>query len=296
MKVINLIFRYLFAVILAICLSVLIVINNISSTIFDKNFVLNQLEETGYYDKLYERENSNFENFLNISGIDKSVIEGVFTREDIVNDTLKIIDNVFENKEEKVTIENIKNRFNENVEKAIQNGIITAEQKNSLNMYLEEISNDYLNSIAYYDCQKDIYNEFHKMDFVLNIADKVMLIFAAVAFFGVIVACGSKFFRFFLAIGVIVLSTGLFLIVGNIIFNININALNLVNDGFSFMLKEMTKVVFGQILIKGILLLFCGGLIIYVSNIVHKRIDKNKNKDKEEIKEKNKEEKKIENI
>lgn len=129
MKKIGSFFRYIFTIILAISLILLFLINILSTTIFDKEFILKINDEVGYYDKAYEYLTADFEQYLTQNELDKSGIEEVITKEDIVNDTEKLLNNINGNREEIISAENIKAKLSAKIEAKTQDAQITEEQK-----------------------------------------------------------------------------------------------------------------------------------------------------------------------
>ena len=271
MKKVKSVFRYVFASVLAISLIIYFVINTFSSTLFDKNYVLKVIDETGYYDKIYGYATSNFENYIIQSGLDKSVLEGIITREDVVNDTQKILNNIYSNIEETVNADSLKTKLHANIDTAIQGMLVTEEQKASLNAFVDEVAKEYLNAIAHFDYEKEIFNACHKFSFVLDVTNKLVLIFAAVSLFGLMVTCGKRFYRLISFIGFSLFTTGLFFIIMNIFVNtkINIQTITILNEAFSFVIREILSAILGQIVGKGLLMFFGGLVLIFVSNLVH---------------------------
>ena len=271
MKKVKSIFRYIFAIVLTISIGIYFVINIVSSTILNKNYVLKKLDETGYYDKVYGYANSNFEKYIIQSGLDKSVLEGIITRDDVVNDTQKIITNIFSNIEETINTDNLKTKLHANIDAATQGMIVTEEQKASLNGFVDEISKEYLNTIAHFDYEKDIFNACHKLDFVLDVTKKLVLIFAAVSVFGLLVSAGKRFYKFVASIGFTLFTCGLVFLIINIFVNskVNIQTITILNDAFSFVIREILSAILGGIFGKGMLMFFGGLALIFVSNLAH---------------------------
>lgn len=271
MKKVKSVFRYIFAVAFAISLIIYFLINILSSTLLNKSYVLKKLDETGYYDKVYGYATSNFENYIIQSGLDKSVLDGIITKEDVINDTQKVLNNIYTNIEETVNAENLKIKLRANIDSATQGMLVTEEQKNSLNGFVEEIAKEYLNTIAHFDYEKEIFNLCHRVSFVLDATNKLVLIFAAVSLFGILVACGKRFYKFFSFVGFSLFTIGLFFIIMNIFVNVkvNIQTITILNEAFSFVIREILGTIFGQVLGKGLLMFFGGFGLIFISNLVH---------------------------
>lgn len=271
MSKIKSIFRYIFTIVLTISLIIYITINVLSSTILDKSFVLNKLDETGYYDKVYGYALTNFENYIIQSGLEESVLEGILTREDVVNDTQKILNNIYNNIEEDVDATSLKERLNANIEEATKSMLLTTSQKEALNGFIDEISKEYLNTIAHFEFEKNIFNAYHKIDFVIDVTNKVALVFIGVSIFGLIVVCTRRIYKLFTLVGITLLSSGLFFTIVNIYINakINIQTITILNNAFSFTLREILGAILNKVSSTGILMLCSGLVLIVVSSLVH---------------------------
>ena len=70
MKAIFNIIKFILITILVICLISIGVITIVSSTILNKEYITNKLEETNFYEETYELVKSNFENYIYQSGLD----------------------------------------------------------------------------------------------------------------------------------------------------------------------------------------------------------------------------------
>ena len=73
------ILQYIVATILALAILALITINILTSSILSKEYVLGKLQEQNYYEKTYNEVESNFENYINQSGLDEEVLKDIVT-------------------------------------------------------------------------------------------------------------------------------------------------------------------------------------------------------------------------
>ena len=128
-----------------------------------------------------------------------------------------------------------------------------------------------MNTIAHFDYEKEIFNLCHRVSFVLDATNKLVLIFAAVSLFGIFVTCGKRFYKFFSFVGFSLFTIGLFFIIMNIFVNVkvNIQTITILNEAFSFVIREIFGTIFGQVLGKGLLMFFGGFGLIFISNLVH---------------------------
>ena len=83
MKILTNLLKFISILILTICLISVGIITIIFSTIFDKNYVEEKLEETNFYEETYKLVESNFENYIYQSGLDEEVLENICTKENV---------------------------------------------------------------------------------------------------------------------------------------------------------------------------------------------------------------------
>ena len=65
------------------------------STILDKNYVMQKLEETNFYADTYELVESNFENYIYQSGLDEEVLKNICTEEKVKKDINIMLSNIY---------------------------------------------------------------------------------------------------------------------------------------------------------------------------------------------------------
>ena len=149
MKVIATIIKYIIVFILAISIIMLAVVNIFSSTILEKEYILSKLEETGYYDEIYEYAKSNFENYIGQSGLDEEILENIITKEMIKNDTKTIIENIYDGKDKKVETKEIENTIKQNISKSLEGQKLTATQQKAIDEFVKHICDEYTTSLLH---------------------------------------------------------------------------------------------------------------------------------------------------
>ena len=83
--------RFVLELTLTICLIAILLVSLFSSTILNKNYVLTSFEKADYYNQIYELLNTNFENYIQQSGLDEDVIKDIVTKEKVEEDTKNIL-------------------------------------------------------------------------------------------------------------------------------------------------------------------------------------------------------------
>lgn len=144
-------FSYIISFLLVIALFVIVVTGMVSSTILNKGYVIREINESDYYEKLSETINDKFRNYIMQSGMDEVIFEGLFTRETLQKDFNRVLDAVYDEKELSIDTEKIRNKLNDNIEKyAKENNInITETNRNQITAFENTIVENYVESIKY---------------------------------------------------------------------------------------------------------------------------------------------------
>lgn len=276
-KKIKNVLRYITSIILAFCLISLIAVNISKTTILDKNYVLSKIEKTGYYVKIYSFVTENFKNHIQQSGLDESILEDLISQEQVIQDTNKIITNAYNNVHEEVSTAEIKEKLTKRIEEQTRGMLVTTNQKEEINKFIDDICNEYLVGIAHFNIEKGFYNTFNTIQNVIEVLNKVALIGLVVCIVLLIAICKNRPYKFFVFTGVSMLASGIFFTFINIFINIKINvqAITVLNEAFSFTLREVIETILNVISQKGILLLIVGLLFILIPTAIHTYI-KNK--------------------
>ena len=107
-------------VVLTVCIIGIVILKVASTTILKETYVHKMMEESKYYDNLYEEIKSNFENYIGPSGFDENILDDICSKQDIQNDTETILDNIYEGKGEKINTEEIKSRIIDKINQKVQ--------------------------------------------------------------------------------------------------------------------------------------------------------------------------------
>lgn len=284
MRNVKTILRYILSIILTIAIIIFIIANVAKTTILDKNYVLSKLDETSYYVKIYGYIKENFKNYIQQSGFEESILDDVISEEQVRLDTQKVITNIYNNVNEEITAEELKTKLSENIKKATINMILTTEQQNAIDGFINDLTNEYLIGIAHFDFEKTIYNAFDKAKDMAELGNKISLVIIPVAVIALLAISTNRIYKFFVFIGIACTSSGLFFEIINIYINSNIKVqtITILNDAFSFTLREILDSTLGMFKTNAANLLLLGIPLIIVPLFVH-----NFKKYKNEIKPKN---------
>ena len=273
MRIFKRIIKYIIAIILTIATIIYITINLLSSTILSKEYVINKIEEIGYYDKIYESVESNFENYIYQSGLDENALENIVSKEKIREDTNLILNNIYDGAEKEIDVQEIEDNLNKNIETSIGNQRLNATQQKSIETFVEQICNEYKDTISNFNYENQIYNAIAKIRQVIELGKKVVLITIIVCVILIIVLSLKRLYRVLMYLGVSLVASGTFFVIVNLFINANtsLQHILILNDTISEVLRNILSDILSSELNTGLIMLGIGFVSILISNIVHSR-------------------------
>ena len=262
MSKVKTILRYILTIILTLAIIVLVLVNIATSTLLNKNFVLGKLDETAYYVKIYGQIKENFKNYIQQSGLEEEVLNDIITQEQVEKDTQNIITNLYHDINEEVSTEEIKKT---------KGMLITSEQQKSIDRFIDDICNEYRIGIAHFGFEKSIYSVYEKVNNVVNLANKASLIIIGISLLALIIVSTHRLYKFFAFLGIALFSSGLFFTIVNVYINskVNIQTITILNDAFSFTLREILQSILDNVQNYGIYLIIPGIVLIIIPNLLH---------------------------
>ena len=269
MKIAKNILRYIITIILSLSIICLVLVNIASSTVLNENYILDKLEKTSYYSKIYEEAKSNFENYIYQSGLDESVLENVITQEKVENDTKKVISNIFNGLEETVDTQEIKDNLNKNIEESV--GKLNITQQRAVDTLIEKICEEYTDTISHFGYEKQIFNIYQQALKYIELAQKVTLIAIGICAILLILINLRRIYKIFVFIGIALTSSGIFFIITNGIINakVKIQTITILNDAVSYTLRDVLSSILQTINQYGIILLIAGIILVIIANLIH---------------------------
>lgn len=156
MKGILKIIKFILITIITICITAIILISTISSTILKEQYITKKLEETNFYSETYELVKSNFENYIYQSGLEEEVLNGICTQEKVIKDVNIIISNIYEGSNETISTEEISQKLNENIAN------LNIKNTDSVKQFISHICDEYIDTIIHTQYEgkiNDIYKE-----------------------------------------------------------------------------------------------------------------------------------------
>lgn len=269
MKVVKTILRYIITTILALSILMLVLINIFSSTIFNENYILSELEEEDYYSKIYDMAEDNFEKYINQSGLDESVLEGIITKEKVEKDSKIILDNIFNGTNEEVDTKEIEDKLNDNIKESL-GGSIASSQQSAINTFVSTTCEEYKDTISHTNYEERINTYYNKIINYIDIVNKTLLIVTGVAIVLLILLNLRRIYRITAYLGVSLTVSGLICIIIDkfIASKVNIQGITILNDAISVVLRNILTDVMNKIMSYGCILLAAGIILIIVFALI----------------------------
>ncbi len=283
MKIVINLLKFILITILTICIIALSFITIAFSTIFNKDYVIQKLEENNFYSEMYKLVESNFENYIYQSGLDEEVLDNICTEEKVKEDIDKMLSNIYDGTEQKIDTTEIANNLNENIEKS---GLKNSQNENAIKQFIEHICDEYTNTLVHTKYENQINEVYEKLINYLNKIYRVALIALVIDIIAIIIINKKKISKDIQQIGIAMFATSFFElgVWQTIISKVDINGIKIFNDVFSKSIVVIIKDVIYQIISLALGTIFISIILIAIyATIVSAKTpkDKEKNKTKE---------------
>lgn len=271
MKKVKNIFKYIIVVLLTVITILFLLLNLASNTILKETYITSKLKETNYYENTYKYVNEKFENYINQSGLDSGVLDGIVTEEKIKQDTDTIISNIYSGLNEEISTQEIKDNLNKNITNSLNGRNLTSTEQQSIETFVQTICDEYIQSISHTDFENAINNVYEKINKNLEIIQKVLLIFIGLCIIILLLLNIKRIYRFFSQFSISLLASGAFLAIINIfiISNIQVQNISILNDAFTILLTTILNEILQNIVRYSIVLIVVGICLTIISNLLH---------------------------
>ena len=273
----NKLLKYIFAIILYLSLTIVVLINILNSTILSKEYILNKLEESNYYNNIYTEVENNFENYIYQSGLDPIVLENIVSRDKIKEDTNIIISNIYDGNNKVIDLEVVRNNLSTNIDKSLEDRYLSEENKKAINKFIDIIINEYEDTIMNTSYSSKINTGISSINNKINMINIIMIILVIISILSLILLNIKKKRRKLSIFGIPLLALGLLLITIclYIILNIDINNIVILNDAISIAVHYILNGIVVKFLINGSIFTILGILIIIIGNMLrYKKVKK----------------------
>lgn len=171
MKPYTIFFNYLTKFISSILFFLATTITIILFTIFNQNFMAQQLNETNYYEKLYTNIKLEMSYYVTQSGLSDDILNNIFDKELLRRTTEKMLDNFYNNKDNTINKTSVEENLMNNINEELKDYKLTEEDKTSIDKFITQMSSTYEAEISYSNILNKYHNTFNRIYHILVALD-----------------------------------------------------------------------------------------------------------------------------
>ena len=245
MKVGKKILNFIFVLVIALSFTFIGVKSVVFKTIFNKEYVLEQMEKNNFYSETYKLVESGFENYIGQSGLDEEVIKNICTEDKIKNDINIILSNIYEGTNEKIDTSEISNNLNSNIDKE---NVRTSSNSKAIDEFVEHICQSYKDTIISTSYENTINEKYNKITQKITKVQNI-LIAIIISIIGVIALNVKDILKLLFWVESAVLSSAVMqLAITTVIKSkVNIDGIKIFNDAFSNIVVTIIKDILSKI-------------------------------------------------
>ncbi len=258
-----------FIVIIFLSLSILssFLVFTVSNTILNKEYILNKMEECNYYEKTYLDINDILEQYIGPSGLDEEVLKDIYTEEQVKNDIDITVNAIFTGEEKTIETETIREKLSKNI---YEDYTITNSQKEAINNFEDTIINEYTKQITHHDYLYVLENYIPTINKIMAKLKIIMPIIVCIIIVCLIILNIKNTTKIIQGILIGFLSAGLTIMVIGIIINLNINfeAILILNEIFSDLIRNIANELLKSLQNLGIIIAILSTILLIATNTI----------------------------
>lgn len=278
MKVGKKILNFIFVLVIALSFTFIGVKSVVFKTIFNKEYVLEQMENNNFYSETYKLVESGFENYIGQSGLDEEVIKNICTEDKIKNDINIILSNIYEGTNEKIDTSEISNNLNSNIDKE---NVRTSSNSKAIDEFVEHICQSYKDTIISTSYENTINEKYSKIIQKITKVQNILIIAIIISIIGVIALNVKDILKLLFWTESAVLSSAVMqLAITTVIKSkVNIDGIKIFNDAFSNIVVTIIKDILSKInIIAGkFIIVYFILVVIYAIIILSQKKEENQN-------------------
>lgn len=278
MKVGKKILNFIFVLVIALSFTFIGVKSVVFKTIFNKEYVLEQMENNNFYSETYKLVESGFENYIGQSGLDEEVIKNICTEDKIKNDINIILSNIYEGTNEKIDTSEISNNLNSNIDKE---NVRTSSNSKAIDEFVEHICQSYKDTIISTSYENTINEKYNKITQKITKVQNILIIAIIISIIGVIALNVKDILKLLFWVESAVLSSAVMqLAITTVIKSkVNIDGIKIFNDAFSNIVVTIIKDILSKInIIAGkFIIVYFILVVIYAIIILSQKKEENQN-------------------
>ena len=272
MQVLVNLLKFIFIMILTVAIIGLGLFAIAFSTVLNKDYVVQKLEETDFYSGTYKLVESNFENYIYQSGLDEEVLKEICSQDKVKKDINIMLNNIYSGTNQSIDTTEISEKLNANIDKS---GIKNKQNESAINEFVKHICQEYTDTLVHSKYETEINKMYNKINTLLNKVYNTLLIVFVIDLILIIIINKKKISKDIQALGIALMSASIFQIVACQIItsNVDVKNIKIFNDVFSNCLVTIIQDVLNKInsLALGTCIFAVIILGIYVSIKVNKK-------------------------
>ena len=272
MKVLVNLLKFIFIMILTVAIIGLGLFAIAFSTVLNKDYVVQKLEETDFYSGTYKLVEANFENYIYQSGLDEEVLKEICSQDKVKKDINIMLNNIYSGTNQSIDTTEISEKLNANIDKS---GIKNKQNESAISEFVNHICQEYTDTLVHSKYETEINKMYNKINTMLNKVYNTLLIVFVVDLILIIIINRKKISKDIQTLGIALMSASIFQIVACQIITTNVDVKNIkiFNDVFSNSLVTIIQDVLNKInsLALGTCIFAIIILGIYVSIKVNKK-------------------------
>lgn len=275
-KKIKLCLSYIFEFLFSVSLFILLFSFVASKTIFNKDYILNELDNNNFYEKVYESTYDEMSNYLIPSGIPEDVLIDTFTKDSIKIVMTETIDNIFSNKKIIIDLSSFENQLRTNIENYFSKNNLVITDEKAIDEFVAQMSNIYQEELTFSNVIPKVQNLYYKLMNYLNKGIKFILIITIILFLiNTFIFKNGALATAFITSGLLFLIVYLF-----IINNIDIKNLIIYSKSISNVIQNVAFSILNSYKLYGIILIILGIVCCILRFFIFPKEEKAKKKTK----------------
>lgn len=267
MKIVANIARFILITILTVCIIAIGTIQIVSSTILDKNYIIGKLEETNFYEEVYNLVESNFENYIYQSGLEETALDNICSKEKVKQDINIMLSNIYEGTNEKIDTSEIKDNLNKNIDSL---NVRNRQNSTAIEQFVNHICEEYESTLIHTEYESKINSVYGKITNMLDKVRTATIIAITVDIILLVIINIKQISKFVQAIGVALLSSSLFEIIAYniIVTKVDVAGIKIFNDAFSKTIVTIIQEILNKVQTLGIISLIVAIVLVIIYVII----------------------------
>lgn len=267
MKVLTNLLKFILIVVLAVCSIAIGIIQIVTQTVLNKNYIIQKMEETNFYSETYKLVQSNFEKYIEQSGFEENILENICTEEKVKQDINLMISNIYEGANKTIDTTEISDNLNANIDKL---NIRDSKNQKAIEQFVEHICQEYTDTLVHTKYENDI-NKFYKEIVIKkDKIEKIVIIALVIDVIVILIVNNKNIEKDFQSIGTAIFSSSAFELIACQIINlrVSIKGIKIFNDAFSDMIVAIIQNVISKVVSFGIATLMIAIILIIINAII----------------------------